>query len=326
MTQEAPQSPEARRRLATARARLGRHLDRIRSRSYGLVVVKRVVSGVYAEGFTHAGNLAFMALLTLFPFFIVLAALAQVVGQTESGLSAVSLFLQNIPPSVADTLEAPIASVLSARTGSLLWIGALVGLWTTASFIETVREILRQAYGTPYGRPFYEYRLYSIGLIILAVAVALLGFTLQFVLTGIEQAIRNLFPVLEGYRLLISISRIVPGFVIFGSLYLVFWSLTPRSYRSRVYPKWPGALLVTVWWIGTTALMPLVLSMLISYDLTYGSLAGVMLALIFFYIIGFGVVFGAQLNAALAEVPETEIREKAADAEKAAEEKQIEEP
>ncbi|MCA1749784.1 MAG: YihY/virulence factor BrkB family protein [Sphingomonadales bacterium] len=280
MTQEAPQSPEARRRLATARARLGRHLDRIRSRSYGLVVVKRVVSGVYAEGFTHAGNLAFMALLTLFPFFIVLAALAQVVGQTESGLSAVSLFLQ----------------------------------------------ILRQAYGTPYGRPFYEYRLYSIGLIILAVAVALLGFTLQFVLTGIEQAIRNLFPVLESYRFLISISRIVPGFVIFGSLYLVFWSLTPRSYRSRVYPKWPGALLVTVWWIGTTALMPLVLSMLISYDLTYGSLAGVMLALIFFYIIGFGVVFGAQLNAALAEVPETEIREKAADAKKAAEEKQIEEP
>lgn len=326
MTQEAPQSPEARRRLATARAQLGRHIERIRKRSYGWVVIKRVVSGVWAEGFTHAGNLAFMALLALFPFFIVLAALAQLAGQTEDGLSAVALFLQNVPPSVADTLEAPIASVLSARTGSLLWIGALVGLWTTASFIETVREILRQAYGTAYGRPFYEYRLYSIGMIIIAVLVALLGFALQFVLTGLEQAIRNLFPVLEDYRFLVSISRIVPAFAIFGAFYMVFWSLTPRRYRPRTYPKWPGALLVTVWWLGTTALMPVVLSMLISYDLTYGSLAGVMLALIFFYIIGLGVVFGAQLNAALAEVPAIEIREEAADAVHAAEDQQIEEP
>lgn len=326
MTQEAPQSPEARRRLATARAQLGRHIERIRKRSYWWVVLKRVVSGVYAEGFTHAGNLAFMALLALFPFFIVLAALAQLAGQTEDGLSAVALFLENVPPSVADTLEDPIASVLSARTGSLLWIGALVGLWTTASFIETVREILRQAYGTPYGRPFYEYRLYSIGMIIVAVIVALLGFALQFVLTGIEQAIQNLFPILEDYRFIVSVSRIVPAFAIFGALYMVFWSLTPRRYRPRAYPKWPGALLVTVWWLGTTALMPVVLSMLVSYDLTYGSLAGVMLALIFFYIIGLGVVFGAQLNAALAEVPETEIKEEAAGADNAAGEEQIEEP
>ena len=82
----------------------------------------------------------------------------------------------------------------------------------------------------------------------------------------------------------------------------------------------------TVWWLGTTALMPVVLSMIISYDLTYGSLAGVMLALIFFYIIGLGVVFGAQLNAALAEVPETEIKKEAGDPEDAGEATQIEEP
>lgn len=307
MTQEAPQSPEARRRLAAARAQLGRHIEHFTTKTYSWVVIKRVVTGVWAEGFTHAGNLAFMALLTLFPFFIVLAALAQAFGQTEQGLSAVAFFLQNVPPSVASALEEPIASVLSARTGNLLWIGAAVGLWTTASFIETVRDILRQAYGTEYGRPFYEYRLYSIGLIIVAVAVALLGFALQFVLTGLEQAIESLFPILDDYRLIVSLSRLVPAFAIFGAFYLVFWSLTPRRYRPRRYPKWPGALLVTVWWLGTTALMPIVLSMLLSYDLTYGSLAGVMLALIFFYIIGFGVVFGAQLNAALAEVPEIEI-------------------
>jgi membrane protein len=55
--------------------------------------------------------------------------------------------------------------------------------------------------------------------------------------------------------------------------------------------------------------MPVVLSRLGSYDLTYGSLAGVIIALIFFFVIGLGVVIGAQLNAALAEPPEPTVKE-----------------
>lgn len=323
MTHEASLSPEARRRLAIERVRQGKEPDHPALRTFGWTTLSRVFEGVYAEGFIHAGNLAFMALLALFPFIIVLAALAQVFGQTEQGLQAVSVFLENVPPSVADTLEDPIASVLSARTGSLLWVGALIGLWTTASFIETIREVLRRAYGTPFGRPFYEYRIFSIGLIILSVALALLAFGLQFALTGVEQFIYAVLPMLEDYRIVIVLSRIVPALGIYIGFYLVFWSLTPRQYRSRNFPKWPGAVLVTVWWLGTTALMPVVLANLISYDLTYGSLAGVMLALIFFYIIGYGVVVGAHLNAALAEPPETELREAAQQAEK---EITIEEP
>ena len=323
MTHEASQSPEARRRLAELRIREGRPLDYPEPRTWGWTTLKRVVEGVYAEGFIHAGNLAFMALLALFPFFIVLAAIAQSLGRTEDGLQAVAIFLQNVPPTVASALEDPIASVLSARTGNLLWIGAAIGLWTTASFIETVREILRRAYGTPYGRPFYEYRLFSIGLIIISVALALLAFALQFVMTGVEQFIYRLVPFFEDYRIFVSLSRLVPAFVIFLGFYLVFWSLTPRQYRARLYPKWPGALLVTIWWLGTTALMPVVLANLISYDLTYGSLAGFMLSMMFFFVIGFGVVVAAYLNAALAEVPESELRKRI---EETAAETEVEEP
>lgn len=298
-------------------------MEKPEPRTWGWTTLKRMAEGVYAEGFVHAGNLAFMALLALFPFFIVMAAIAQIVGRTEDGLQAVSLFLQSVPPTVASALEDPIASVLSARTGSLLWIGAAIGLWTTTSFIETIREILRRAYGTSYGRPFYEYRLFSIGLVIVAVALALLAFALQFLLTGIEQFIYDVLPVLEEYRVLVSISRIVPAFAIFLAFYLVFWTLTPREYRARRYPKWPGALLVTVWWLGTTALMPIVLANLISYDLTYGSLAGFMLSMMFFFVIGYGVVVGAHFNAALAEVPESELRERV---DETASENEIEEP
>jgi membrane protein len=91
--------------------------------------------------------------------------------------------------------------------------------------------------------------------------------------------------------------------MLYGSFYLIFLSLTPKRYRHPKCRIWPGPALVTAWWIATTALLPVLLASFGSYDLTYGSLAGVMTALIFFFVIGLGLVIGAHLNAALAETP-----------------------
>lgn len=306
MTQESINSPEARRRHAKAKARLGRGLDKVGPGSHAFEIVKRVYTGVFAEGFIHAGNLAFMSLMTVFPFFIVLAGIAQWAGRTEAGLESLAAFMRTVPPGVAEVLAGPIASVLSARTGMLLLFGVLVGLWTTASFIETLREILRRAYGTPYGRPFYEYQLYSIALILGAVLLALLSFAAQIVLTGAEQLIYRLLPFLDGYAPVLGASRAASALVMFGAFYLIFFSLTPQRYRSRKYPKWPGAAFVTGWWIATTSMLPGALALLGGYDLTYGSLAGVMIVLMFFFIVGIGVVIAAQLNAALVEVDNEE--------------------
>src|SRR3546814_13844158 len=82
---------------------------------------------------------------------------------------------------------------------------------------------------------------------------------------------------------------------------MLFYSLTPSKYRQLKCPKWPGALFTTLWWIGVTLALPPLLASLLSYDATYGSLAGVMVALSFFYFVGLGMVMGAELHAALVE-------------------------
>ena len=284
----------------------------MRPGQYTFEVLKRVLLGVYNDGFIHAGNLAYLALLTLFPFVIVAAAAARLFGQTEGGLQAVSALLQTMPPDVADVLRKPISDVLTARSGNLLWLGALVGLWTTGSFIETIRDILRRAYGVHGGAPFWEYRLGSIGLIVASVLMMLIAFSASILLSSVIQFITRIVPQAEEVLGLLSLLRVVPGLILFGSVYLIFVSLTPRRYRKMNCKKWPGALFVTLWWLATTALLPVALSGLGSYDLTYGSLAGVIIALIFFFIIGFGVVIGAELNAALAEPPEPSAHEVAA--------------
>lgn len=293
-----PEAPERRRHEAGHR-----HLSRLRPGERTQEVVRRTVLGVWNDGFMHAGNLAYLALTTLFPFFIVAAALARLFGRGPDGLRAADEFLRTVPPGVREVLRQPIVDVLAARSGALLWLGALVGLWTTASFIETLRDILRRAYGTSASRPFWEYRLAAAGMIIGAVVLTFLAFSLQVVLIAAEQFLWRLVPFATGLQQWISLSKIAPALVLFGTLYMLFYALTPSRYRYTSCPKWPGALFTAGWWVAVTQALPAALTLLGGYSLTYGSLAGVMITLIFFYLVGLGVVVGAQLNAALAEVP-----------------------
>lgn len=272
-------------------------------------VVKRVATGTFTEGFTYAGNLAYLSLVTLFPFFIVSAAIARLFGRSAEGVRTLEAFLHTVPPGVANVLRQPVQDVLEARTGNLLWFGAIVGLWTTAGFIETLRGILRQAYGVESRTPFWRYRLGSIGMIVASVILTMAAFSFQVILTGIEQAVYHLFPWALEARRAISLTKIAPAIALFGALYMLFYSLTPGHYRKSKCPKWPGALFTTLWWLAVTALLPGILATLGNYDLTYGSLAGVMIALIFFFFVGLGMVIGAELNAALAETPETRLEE-----------------
>ncbi len=274
-------------------------------------MTKRVVIGVFNDGFIHAGNLAYMALLTLFPFFIVAAAVAHFFGRSGDGLHAVAVFMRTVPPSVADVLKQPIMDVLEARSGVLLWLGGLVGLWTTTSFIETIRDILRRAYGTHYSRPFWEYRLFSIAITIISVLATMLAFSLQVLIAGFEELIASFLPFADEVVNWLGLSRLAQGLVLFPALYGLFYSLTPASYRYSDCPKWPGALFVAAWWMATSALLPKILGLLGGYSLTYGGLAGVMIVLMFFFFIGLGLVIGAELNAALAETPEPDLKEDA---------------
>lgn len=266
-------------------------------------VAKRVLVGTYFDGFIHAGNLAYLALIALFPFFITATALFSAFGQGAEGARVLDNFIAQMPPTVRDALAEPIHEVLQARTGPLLWIGALVGLWTVGSLIETIRDILRRAYGTQLMRSFWEYRLGAIGVIIGAVVLLLLAFSFQVFITGVDQIITRILPDRIDHYATVTISRVLTAAVLFASCYLLFFSLTPPPYRRGNYPKWPGALFITLWSVGVTAGLPWVISTLFSYDLTYGSLAGVMIALFYFYLLGLGVVMGAELNAALSESP-----------------------
>ena len=286
---------------SSTRVRIDRQFAKVRPGSYAFEIVKRTVIGVFNDGFIHAGNLAYLAIMTLFPFFIVAAAILSLLGQSAETHRAVESFLHIVPDRVADILRKPIADVLLARTGSLLWLGGLIGLWTVSGFVETIRDIFRRAYGVKSTSTFWRARLGSTLAIVVSVVIAMLSFLAQGILTAVEQFVYHLLPFAKTAATWIGLSRAIPGVIMFLALYALFYSVTPAKYRHGPCRKWPGALFTTIWWVSMTALLPFVLAQLGGYDLTYGSLAGVIVALLFFYLVGLGMVFGAHLNAALAE-------------------------
>lgn len=268
-----------------------------RSARRPFTVLKRVAAGVFDTGMIHAGNLAFLSLLTLFPFFVIIGATAGFFGRSGDGLRAIRTFLETTPPRVADLLAEPIGALLRSTSGTFLTFSILVALWTTASYVETIRLMLYNAYGFKAVRPIWQRRLLSFGIIIGSVVLMLLAFTLQFILAGVEEFALRLLPGVS--TALISSLRLGPIVALFVALYLLFLSLTPREYRAG-WPKWPGALATTAVWIGATNLLPWFLANFSNTDRFYGPLAGVMVTLIFFFVVGLGFVIGAHLNAALA--------------------------
>ena len=242
-----------------------------------------------------------MAMLAIFPFFILGAAIFSAIGEESERAATIDAILFALPPVVGNVIEPVARNVVEARSGWLLWIGGAIGLWTVSSLIETIRDILRRAYGTEATLAFWRYRLLSFGLIMAAVILLMLSLIAQFAIGAAQQVIGTYLPLLHDLVANLSISRVLPGLILFGSIYLLFRTLTPEAYRGRQHPKWPGALLVSLWWVGVSIALPPILKQFFSYDLTYGSLAGIMIALFFFWLVGLGVVIGAELNAALAE-------------------------
>ncbi len=297
--------PPLKQRLAARATELG-------NRSFAVAAaVWRIIDRTLTDGFIHAGNLAYLSLVTLFPAVILIHAFTASLGRTEAGRQAIGQFLRTLPADVADLIEPVLDEVVSARSGTALAVGALIALWTTSGFIGTLRDMLRRAHEAPADHPFWLERLMSVAITLAALALILVGFFGRVV---VDAMLATVMPHTETTMRIVSlldIQRMTGMAAVFLALWALFHTLTPKSMKARRVRTWPGPLMVTLVWAGTTAAIGPIMANAVNFSLTYGTFTGIMLAMLFFYIIGFAVVAGAETNATLAkprEVAETAAR------------------
>jgi membrane protein len=248
------------------------------------------------DGWSMAGFIAFSGLLSQFPFLIFAATLIGiVVGQDRSDEIIDALF-RIAPPHVALTLEPVVVEVLGKQSREVLTIAAVFAIWVASNAVEAFRIAFDRAYQVDDPRNFFQNRALAIGLVFLGALVsALLGVSILLSPLIIGYA-DNLIPVPippeAGY-----ITYAFGLAVLVAFLTVMHRTLPGRSMRgTRI---WPGVLVTTVMWVIAATGFSVYLSYTPSYTIIYGTLAGVIITLMFFYITGATIIYGAEVNAAL---------------------------
>lgn len=248
------------------------------------------------EGLELSGYIAFTAFLSLFPFLIFLAALAGFLGDRDTADAFIDSMFEFMPADVAETLAPAVREVVGARQGGLLTFGILATLWFASNGFEALRTGLNRAYGVSEQRPIWWLRLQSIafvitgGLIILFLSLVVILGPLVWKVLGpaVDQ-------VLETRLVFITARYVFAGVMLFGALVLLHrWLPNARQAYARILP---GVGATTLLWLLGASLFAWYVGNLTDYSVYYGSLGGVAITLVFFYISAIIFIFGAEINA-----------------------------
>jgi membrane protein len=257
---------------------------------------RAIVHLVDDGGMTFAGHIAFMSLFSLFPFLIFLTTLAAQIGQSLAAREFIQFALDALPKEVAQAMRPAIEQVISTPSTSLMTISIVASLWAVSSGIEALREALNQAYGVSEPRPLWLRRLQSL-LFTVLFSVCIIAVMIMLVVWPV--AFSYVAPVLKLHwrSTLFDSGRYILAVLL---LYLVV-AVLYRWLPSRHLPRrevLPGAAVTVVLWIVLASLFSLYLQNLTRFTVTYGSLGGIVMALLFFYMSGLIFIFGAEINSA----------------------------
>lgn len=251
-----------------------------------------------------ASHIAMSILMALFPFIIVIASLASLIGTAELANSAAGLLFEIWPSDIAAPLSGEIRTVLTERRSGALTIGALFALYFASNGIEALRIGLNRAYGAVEWRAWYWTRLESI-LFVLVAAAGLVIFAVFVVLWPvIWNALMAWAPTVEAQlqplRFLVSFVRYaVTGIVMFVVLTAAHMLVAAgrRSFRQVL----PGVILTIVAWFVGGAVFGIYIADFgqKGYVTMYAGLASVAIALVFLYVLGAIFLLGGELNATL---------------------------
>ncbi|MCK5576481.1 MAG: YihY/virulence factor BrkB family protein [Sphingomonadales bacterium] len=252
------------------------------------------------DGFALAGNMAFLGMLSFFPFLIFLITLSGLLGQTANGQEAINLILANLPAEVADTIDGPINAIVRGTRNDVLTFSILFSLWTAASGVEATRTAVLRAYKGVYNPSIWRRRLESLAIVFVAAVFILLGMALLVLGPMLIDALESLLPVplpddTQDIWALFQYG-VGPG-ALFTALFGLYLTLSPRRAKGPICM--PGALMALMVWLLTASVFSTYLQLVGGLNLTYGALAGVVIAQIFFYIVSIGFILGAELNASV---------------------------
>ncbi len=253
---------------------------------------------VLHDGFDLAASIAFSALLALFPFLVFLFVLGGLVSGHEALDILVNFLFRLMPNDVAHTLAPVIVEVVTKPPSGLVPVSLVFALWVAASALDALRLSLNHAYSITEGRWMWQLKMQSIVFVMFASCFLLVIAFVVVVGPFLWHVVADLLSLPMANRGLLILGQYVVGAVLLSFGVALVHLMLPM-HRLELREVLPGAIATSILWLIAAALFTLYLSRLADYGATYGTLGGVVITLVFFYISAVIFIYGAEFNASL---------------------------
>ncbi|WP_222123916.1 YihY/virulence factor BrkB family protein [Microbacterium sp. BH-3-3-3] len=247
-----------------------------------------------------AAGLVYYAVLALFPALLAIFSILGVVGQGDAAAEAVIGIVRDVAPSAADTLAGPIEQIAgSPAAGFALISGTVLALWSASGYVGAFSRAMNRIYEIDEGRPFWKLRPMQLVVTLIAV-VALVLVALGLVISGpVTTAIGEALGLGEGVQVAWDIAKWPVMLLVIVFLVAVLYYATPNAKQPKFRWLSLGAIIAIVVLAAATAGFGFYVANFSNYDRTYGSLAGVIVFLLWLWIANLALLFGAEFDAEL---------------------------
>lgn len=243
-----------------------------------------------------AAGVAFYGLLAIFPAIAALMAVAGLIFDPQMVVDQLDQIGAILPQEAAGIIlgqAEEVAGSDSGRLGFAALLGLALALWSASAGVSSLMEGINVAYDEKDARGFVKRTLVRLALTIMLI----LGF---LVIVGLAVAV----PVALGFlEVLGPVAELAITVLRWGVIFLVVVALLAALYRwapNRADAKWkwitPGAALATLLWVVGSVALAIYVRNFASYQETFGTLAGVVILLMWLWMSAFIILLGAELD------------------------------
>ena len=273
----------------------------LEKRSWKYVLGKTIREFTADQCMDAAAALTYYAVLALFPALIAIFSLLGVVGQGDATAQAVLGILEDVAPGdTADALRGPIEQLAQAPGAGLALVsGLVIALGSASGYVGAFSRAMNRVYEIEEGRPFWKLRPMQLVVTVIAV-VSLAIVAIALVLSGdVVSAIGDAIGAGAAVQLAWNILRWPLMLLVIVLLVAVLYYATPNAKQPKFRWISLGALLAIVVLVLGSIGFGLYVANFSNYDRTYGSLAGVIVFLLWLWIANIALLFGAEFDAEL---------------------------
>jgi len=248
-----------------------------------------------------AAALVYYTVLALFPAIIAALSLLGLVGQGDSTVTATLDILKSVAGSdIADTLKPVIESLsTSSGAGVAFFIGLAGALWSASGYVNAFSRAMNRIYEVGEGRPFWKLRPVMLLVTLVALVLVVVAALILVVSGPVAEAIGSAIGLGSTAVTVWGIAKwpVLLAIVIF-IVSVLYWA-TPNVKQPKFRWVSVGALVAIVLWVLASVAFGFYVGNFGSYNKTYGSLAGVIVFLLWLWITNLALLFGAEVDAEL---------------------------